>query len=101
MLIYYKLDMPGVHAWNGKWSREEKLYARVRSYKKDKGEQILADGPYGYKWDDGWAARISVRKVTAKEARKIRARSDGFLGYDWMISSIERTGRIHPPDRIK
>ena len=101
MLICYELDMPSVNTWNDKWSGEGQYYARVRSYKKDEGEQILSTGEYGYKWDDGWAARISVRKVTAKEARKIRAQSDGFLGYEWMISSIERTGRIHPPDRIK
>ena len=99
MLICYELSMPRVNTWNGRWSGEGKLYTRIRSYKKDKGEKILTNGPYSYKWEDGWVARIAVRKVTAKEARKIRARSDGFLGYEWMIESVEQTGKISAPSR--
>ena len=89
--------MPRVNTWNGRWSGEGKLYARVRSYRKPEGERILSKSRYGYRWDDGWVARVSVRRVTAQEARKIWRKSKGFLNYDWMIDSIERFGKIEPP----
>ena len=101
MLICYELAIPRVNTWNGRWSGEGNLYARVRSYGKPEGERILSKSQYGYRWDDGWAARVSVRRVTAQEAKRIRRKSKGFLNYDWMIDSIERFGKIEPPSAQK
>jgi hypothetical protein len=55
---------------------------------------ILAKGSYYYNLGDGWAARVSVREVSASEAAKIRCKSAGFCGYDWMIDSIIHYGEI-------
>jgi hypothetical protein len=37
---------------------------------------------------------VAVAKVDAAEARRLRRASAGFCGYDWMIASIEKHGRI-------
>lgn len=49
-----------------------------------------------YRWDDGWEACVSVRRMPVNEARKLERRSDGFCGYDWMITSIVNKGCIEP-----
>jgi hypothetical protein len=89
--------MPNVGSWDGKWSGEEVLYARVRPYRgKTAMERAKAlDGKsYHYSWGDGWGASVDVREVTASEAAKIRKKSRGFCGYDWMIDSIEARDKI-------
>jgi hypothetical protein len=63
---------------------------QVRSFRADPG----LDDYYHYNFGDGWAAGVSVRTVDAAEARKLRRKSDGFSGYDWMIDSIVQHGEI-------
>lgn len=94
MIVFY-LSMPGKGSWNGKWSGEGRLYARV-SYERAV-PRILWGKSYFYRWDDGWEACVSVEKVPASEARKIKKASVGFCGYDWMIRSIMKYGRIIAP----
>ena len=38
--------------------------------------------------DDGWGANVNVKIVDSKEAAKVRKKTKGFCGYDWMIDSI-------------
>lgn len=92
MLLAFELSMPNVNSWNGRWSGEGKLYARVRSFRKDPEFKDY----YHHNFGDGWSAGVKVRKVDAAEARKLRARSAGLCGYDWMIDSIVRDGKIAP-----
>lgn len=95
-LICFELSMPHESSWNGRWSGEGLYYAKVRSV--DKTNPYLSfDGTskeYRYRWDDGWEARITARSITSKEAAKIRRRTVGFCGYDWMIDEIISKGRI-------
>lgn len=85
--------MPSAGSWNGKWSGNGRVYAKIR--KLDKKKEVVLDGTsYSYRWDDGWCARVDVCKVDAKEANKIRRKSVGFYGYDWMIDSIIKHGKI-------
>ncbi len=78
----------------GKWTGGGKPYVRVRRYPSDHADKILARGSYYYNFGDGWGASVAVEQVDSKEAAKLRRRSAGFCGYDWMIDSIERHGRI-------
>jgi len=97
MLIAFILTMPNCGSWNGKWTGEGILYARVKSFTvkdKEKTNAILERGGYYYRWDDGWGANVSVKKINGKEATKIRKNTKGFCGYDWMIGSIIRHGEI-------
>lgn len=92
MFIAFKLSMPSNNAWNGKWSGEGGCYVRVRSYKKP--QPWMDREAYYYDFGDGWCAEVAVTKVDAAEARRLRRASAGFCGYDWMITSIEKHGRI-------
>lgn len=98
-IICFELSMPNRGSWNGGWSGEERLYARIRRFGRgkaanDQSERILAEGSYYHSFGDGWGASVGVREVSAAEARKIENKSAGFCGYDWMIQSIIDCGEI-------
>jgi hypothetical protein len=85
--------MPNVGSWNGKWTGESKLYAKIVNTGrvnalKQRALEVLDKKLFCYNFGDGWTARIDVREVTSKEAAKIRRKSSGFCGYDWMVNSI-------------
>jgi hypothetical protein len=88
--LAFILTMPGCISWDGKWSGAGNVYARVRSFR----SAAPKPGNYPYSWPDGWRANIEVRPVDRSEAAKLRKRTVGFAGYDWMIDSIVKHGRI-------
>ena len=95
MLITFVSGMPNVGSWNGKWSGESDYYAQVRSVKpSEEIDAILKQERFYYSFGDGWCASVRVTKIDSKEAVKIRRKSKGFHGYDWMISSILEFGDI-------
>ena len=99
MIVAFELSMPSVASWNGKWSGEGRAYVKTRNIsKKMAGEcaidEILKRRTFTYRWDDGWCAMVTVRKVESEEAVKLRRKSVGFCGYDWMIDSILDYGEI-------
>lgn len=99
MKLSFTLSMPNIGSWNGKWTGEGNLYARVSSFvnsKKanEKAQKILDGGYYHYNFGDGWSAGITVKKIDDKEARKIKKHTKGFYGYEWMIDSIKDYGEI-------
>ena len=99
MILCFELSMPGVSSWNGRWSGERNYYAIIknlgRSQKADKKAQSILDGGYySYDFGDGWRAAIKVKKVDTKEAARIRRKSKGFCGYDWMVDEILENGKI-------
>jgi hypothetical protein len=97
MLLEFKLSMPNVGSWNGRWTGEDRYYAIIKNFSKSKeieAKQILDTGYFHYNFGDGWSAGINVRKVDSKEANKIRKKSNGFMGYQWMIDSIIKNNKI-------
>lgn len=98
MILCFSLSMPGCPSWNGRWSGEDRLFARTwtasSKKSKERASEIIKGSPYYYRWDDGWAASVSVKEVTSQEATKIQKKSAGFYGYDWMIESIKDKGKI-------
>lgn len=99
MILSFELSMPNVGSWNGKWTGADRIYAIVSNFGRskkatEKAQKILDQKYYRYDFGDGWAASISVRQVDAKEAAKIRRKSCGFAGYDWMVRSIREHGEI-------
>ena len=98
MLLKFELSMPNKGSWNGKWTGESDLYAKVIKFAgKEKiklaNELIKLDSFY-YNFGDGWSARVSVEKIDSKEATKVRKKSRGFYGCDWMITSIIKNKEI-------
>lgn len=102
LYLVYEFSHSSVGSWNGKWSGEGNYYAVVKNLgtseiKTKHAERILAGSPYVYNFGDGWVAEVTVRQVRdAKEASRLRYKSVGFCGYEWMILSIEAKGRIDP-----
>ena len=95
MLLSFTLSMPGNNSWDGRWSGDSVLLARVVNFGRGKkatarAEEILKEGYFHHNFGDGWRACVTVKEVDAAEARKIRRRSKGFSGYDWMIESIRQ-----------
>jgi hypothetical protein len=104
MILSFILSMPSRGSWNGGWSGGRNLYAKVINFgKTQKGqrqaEAILKKRRYSYSFGDGWAAAIDVREVDATEAARLRRKSKGFCGYDWMVDSIRFNGTIEAPTR--
>jgi hypothetical protein len=102
MLVSFELSMPSNNSWNGRWTGEGRLYARVVNVgaskkAREKYEKLI--GYHTYSFGDGWRAAITVREVTSGAARKLRKDSQGFCGYDWMIASLRQWGKIlaEPP----
>lgn len=91
-MVVFTLSMPNRGSWNGRWSGEDRVYARI-FHNNDVPKDIIGKDFY-YNWDDGWCACVSVTKVDSKEAAKIRKKSAGFCGYDWMIRSIIKNREI-------
>jgi len=99
MILSFELGMPNNNSWNGCWSGENYLYARVINFGRgkvanEKAKEILNKGYFYYNFGDGWGASVTVKEIDSKEAAKIRRESKGFCGYDWMIASIKEKGRI-------
>ncbi len=93
-MISFTLTMPRNNSWNGRWSGDEKLFAVVKKLPKTKESEL--DGQrFGYAWNDGWAANIDCQLVTGTEAAKIRKKSQGFCGYEWMINNIISHGSAY------
>jgi len=101
MILCFTLSMLSRSSWDGRWSGDNRLYAKVinmgRSKKADqRASELVEKGSFSYNFGDGWSARVLVTEVSGQEARKIRHRTNGFCGYDWMIDSIRRKGLIIP-----
>jgi len=91
-VFVFELSMPGVNSWNGRWTGEEGYYAKTRNI--PEADAAALRGYYSYNFGDGWRAGVTVRRVDGRAAAKIRKKSSGFCGYDWMIDSILRHGDI-------
>lgn len=71
---------------------KKRLYAKSR--RNNQVPKEVVGKKFYYRWDDGWTAYVSVKKVYYREGRKIMRKSSGFCGYDWMIDSIINYGKI-------
>ena len=103
MILSFELSMPKNNSWNRRWSGENNFYAKVVNFgrnkeKAHKAREILDKGRFYYDFGDGWNARVIVREVDGAEASKIRKKSRGFCGYDWMVTSIMNDGYINCND---
>ena len=87
MRLIAELHMPGVASWNGRWSGEsDKFTVNVQTTPKKKQELI---GYYTYRWEDGWMASVTIREPLPRE--KVTGK---FCGYEWMVDSIKKHGKI-------
>jgi hypothetical protein len=103
-LVEFRLSMPGdLPSWNGKWSGAKMNYFVVRELSDEALSRLfdIASGRFDltkcrriwtHRWNDGWAAQVSARVLSADEELP---ESDGFNGYDWMVDNILQKGDPH------
>ena len=91
-MILFELTFPRINTWNNRWSGEGKRYLCIKCNNNVPKEVVGKS--YYYDFGDGWAANIEVSKINCREADKLRKKSAGFYGYDWMIDSIIKNGKI-------
>lgn len=106
-IVSFELTMPNVGSWNGKWTGADRRYYHIRKFhdkeiKKDYPHlaKVLAKGrdSWYYNFGDGWGANVSAEIVDSKQANIRRKVSAGFCGYEWMIDSILKRGKITTED---
>ncbi len=102
MILSFTLSMPNNNSWDGKWSGEDDLYVRTKNFTAkqiDISYPIREKGYFHYNFGDGWSAGIDVKEITSQEGAKLRKKSKGFCGYDWMIGEIIQYGEILGPNK--
>ncbi len=103
MIIAFTLSMPNRSSWNGGWSGDDSLFVKTISKQTkefiEKAKKLIERGNFYYNFGDGWRACVSIKEVDRSEASKLRRKSKGFSGYDWMIRSILDNGEIIPESR--
>lgn len=95
-ILCFKLWVTSCNTWNRQHSFNNQYLIFKTFLKKDNetADKILAKKSYGYMWDDGWTVSISVSQVSSEEKRRLEKVNAGFLGYDWMVDSIIKHGKI-------
>ena len=97
MILSFEITMPNVGSWNGKWSGANNLHFAFRNKTKKQVEEFMEGKEaknFYYNFGDGWGANIKVKPMDAKTKTKIQRKNSGFMGYDWMIDSILKHGKI-------
>ena len=97
MKIVFEFDFVRVGSWDGKWSGEGKVFARVLDLSSAEAEKIVADDSlvvFLYDFGDGWTGRVRAHAEDDVRAALYETQSEGFCGYDWMIASIMSKGKI-------
>ena len=89
MRVEFKLDMPDVASWNGRWSGAGKDYLLVSVLSKKQVEDLQLPNSWYHNFGDGWGASVSARVMEKGERKR---KSAGFCGYEWMVSRILRWG---------
>lgn len=91
-MLVFELTMPNRGSWDNHWSQENRKHYIVKNERdidrKENIPKIVEKKNFYYVWDDGWTACVTVTKMKATEANKLKKKSVGFCGYDWMVDSI-------------
>lgn len=109
MIVSFELTMPNRGSWNGRWTGEDKKYYAIKHINKKSEEgkkvvELLGDKEarsFYYRWEDGWGANVEMEIIDAGISRKRQKISAGFCGYNWMIDSILKYGKIYASHEIK
>ena len=86
--VVFKLSMPNKGSWNGKWSGSGRNYIITKNLTDERLSFLGLDKKeqsWFYFFGDGWTACINARILDKGERLK---KSNGFYGYEWMVSNI-------------
>ena len=86
--IIFELTMPNVGSWDGKFTGAKNKYTVLSKLLKKDDHSIIGKNWY-YDFGDGWGANINCRL-----ANKGEKPTNKFMGYEWMLKSIKKHGKI-------
>jgi hypothetical protein len=92
--VEFRLSMPSAKTASGSWSGAGKDYLIFKTMSDQAALALLGvrgAKSWSYAWSDGWVAMVRAR-ILAPGIKS--AKSAGFAGYDWMVSSILAYGEI-------
>ena len=76
-------------------SWQDKNFVACRQFMEQlRTRTIAVNGPYTYRFSDGYTAHISAFVINEAQRNRLLNESDGFGGYEWMIDSIIKHGEI-------
>lgn len=97
--VEFRLTMPNNNSWNGKWTGDEKNYTIKKNLSNKAVERLLGDKEsdnWYHNFGDGWGANVEATIIPKGQRLK---KSDGFCGYDWMVSNIMCYGSTSEPKK--
>lgn len=86
MILRFELTMPNVGSWNGVDTGRKAGCFIFKNLPKKQVEELNNKSFY-YNFGDGWGANVRCEKAR-------RSKTEGFRGYDWMVSEILKYGKI-------
>jgi hypothetical protein len=98
--VEFRLIMPSANTWNGHWSGEGHNYTIIKALTDKRAAALLESKPtlsWFHRWSDGWCALVTARVVPSGSRV---AKSDGFCGYDWMVTNILGLGDTREPEGV-
>ena len=97
MILSFEITMPNIGSWNGVWTGTKNAHFAFRGYTKKRAQELMKgeeSRSFYYNFGDGWGANVEMKPILSSEMRKIKRANKGFMGYDWMIDSIEKHDKI-------
>ena len=97
--IAFILSMPNVGSWDGKWSAAKDVHCIIKTLKNQDVDKLFDKMPrqernFYYNFGDGWSANVKVIPIGPEHRKYLEKNNKGFCGYDWMVDSILKHGKI-------
>ena len=102
-VLLFEYGHSRVGSWNGKWSGEGSVFAKEVLRTKERKQHLESLGidckkgakhKFTHDFGDGWVAEINMTVGNKKDFKQIMNASQGFMGYEWIIDSILKHGKV-------
>lgn len=102
-VLLFEYGHSKINTWNGRWAGEDKIFAKEVFLSTSKRERLSELGfdlrrgakkSFTHDFGDGWVAEITMTVGAKKDFKEVMKHSEGFMGYEWIIDSILKHGKI-------
>lgn len=102
-VLLFEYGHSKINTWNGRWAGEDNVFAKEVFLSTSKRERLKELGfdlrrgakkTFTHDFGDGWVAKITMTVGAKKDFEEIMKHSEGFMGYEWIIDSILKHGKI-------
>lgn len=102
-VLLFEYGHSRIGSWDGKWSGEGSVFAKEVLLTKERKQHLESLGidckkgvkhKFSHDFGDGWVAEINMTVGNKKDFKEIMKASQGFMGYEWLIDSILKYGKV-------